>query len=125
MAARLLRTCSTNINYAVDSLPDSSPPSKASIQQLKSQKLKSPLVMKSHSAVKLKKPAVSLESRLPEVPDYTPMEDHYPLHSTYNWLPPALYDISAISPASFFKFFFTEKLFDIIAINTNAYAAKK
>jgi hypothetical protein len=68
---------------------------------------------------------------LPPVPNYQPFEHPQPAHKRELLLPPEFCQQEsnglqkAQTPLSYFKLFFTDAEFETIAVNTNAYRAKK
>lgn len=125
MDTRSLRPHSENIRYAMDPIPESPSPPKVSKKVSKGGKACFTPITKNHSPPEAQDTATSLQSRLPEVPDFTPMAEQYPLHKAYNRLPPSLHGLKAISPASIFQLFFTDRLFQTMATNTNSYTKSK
>lgn len=125
METRSLRPRSTTITYTVDSIPSSPLCLKPIKKTFKSTNITPASVTKNHSATVDLDITTSLESRLPEVPDFTPMVERYPPHKAYNRLPPSMHGLTSISPVSIFRFFFTERLLTTIATNTNSYAKDK
>lgn len=124
MGDRVLRPRPKPLSYMVDSDQEASGPSEVHKAVNKPQKPTIRSITKYHSASRLEENPSPLQDRLPDVPEFTPMKEYYPVHAAYNQLPPALNGLAA-TPILIFKLFFPDALFDTLATNTNSYARSK
>lgn len=91
--------------------------SKAPTRRKKSKSTPHAPITKNHSVA-------SLQSSLPEPPDFEPLKHKVPLHQGHNTLPKALRSLKA-KPGDIFNLFFNDDIINVMVTNTNLYAQKQ